>query len=163
MRKRSSYRPKATLVNPIAYVIESLKPVAFHESYLIDLKIKNSEAMVALLRGNATHDDLDLLVAMSNVTEALYQLGFGEDYKDVAIDGREAILRIVYRAVDHRKFTPTGPEIQALNRLMELHDAQMDVITIKDMERALQFIDTKMRHKEATNLPRIRQSDTQPQ
>ena len=137
--------------------------MAFHESYLIDLKIKNSEAMVALLRGNATHDDLDLLVAMSNVTEALYQLGFGEDYKDVAIDGREAILRIVYRAVEHRKFTPTGPEIQALNRLMELHDAQMEVITIKDMERALQYIDTKMRHKQATNLPRIRQSDTQPQ
>jgi hypothetical protein len=156
MRKRSKYRPKAALVNPVAYVIESLKPVAFHESYLIDLKIKNSEAMVALLRGNATHDDLDLLVAMSNVTEALYQLGFGEDYKDVAIDGREAILRIVYRAVERKRFIPTGPEIQALNRLMELHDAQMDVITIKDMERALQFIDTKMRHKQATNLPRVK-------
>ena len=156
MRKRSKYRPKPTLVNPVGYVIESLKPVTFHESYLIDLKIKNSEAMVALLRGNATHDDLDLLVAMSNVTEALYQLGFGEDYKDVAIDGREAILKIVYRAVEHKRFTPTGPEIQALNRLMELHDAQMDVITIKDMERALKFIDTKMRHKDATNLPRIK-------
>jgi len=156
MRKRSKYRPKPTLVNPVGYVIESLKPVTFHENYLIDLKIKNSEAMVALLRGNATHDDLDLLVAMSNVTEALYQLGFGEDYKDVAIDGREAILKIVYRAVEHKRFTPTGPEIQALNRLMELHDAQMDVITIKDMERALKFIDTKMRHKEATNLPKVR-------
>jgi hypothetical protein len=159
MRKRSKYRPKPTLVNPVGYVIESLKPVTFHESYLIDLKIKNSEAMVALLRGNATHDDLDLLVAMSNVTEALYQLGFGKDYKDVAIDGREAILRIVYRAVEHKRFTPTGPEIQALNRLMELHDAQMDVITIKDMERALKFIDTKMRHKEATNLPRIKHEE----
>lgn len=156
MRKRSKYRPKPTLVNPVGYVIESLKPVTFHESYLIDLKIKNSEAMVALLRGNATHDDLDLLVAMSNVTEALYQLGFGEDYKDVAIDGREAILKIVYRAIEHKRFTPTGPEIQALNRLMELHDAQMDVITIKDMERALQFIDTKMRHKQAINLPRVK-------
>ena len=38
----------------------------------------------------------------------------------------------------------------------ELHDAQMEVITIKDMERALQYIDTKMRHKQATNLPRIK-------
>jgi hypothetical protein len=163
MRKRSKYRPKAKLVNPVAYVIESLKPVAFHESYLIDLKIKNSEAMVALLRGNATQDDLDLLVAMSNVTEALYQLGFGEDYKDVAIDGREAILRIVYRAVEHKRFTPTGPEIQALNQLMELHDAQMEVITIKDMERALQFIDNKMRYKNAISLPRIKQIGIHPQ
>jgi hypothetical protein len=156
MRKRSKYRPKPVLANPVGYVIESFTPVTFYESYLIDLKIKNSGAMVALLRGNATHDDLSLLVAMSNVTEALYQLGFGEDYKDVAIDGREAILQIAHRAVKHQKFTPTGPEIQSLNRLMELHDAQMDVITIKDMERALQFIDTKMRQKQATKLPRVK-------
>lgn len=155
MRKRSKYRPKPTLVNPVGYVIESLKPVTFHESYLIDLKIKNSEAMVALLRGNATHDDLDILVAMSNVTEALYQLGFGEDYKDVAIDGREAILKIVYRAVEHKRFIPTGPEVQALNRLMELHDAQMDVITIKDMERALTYARSQLEQRRATVLPKL--------
>lgn len=154
MRKRSKYRPRPTLVNPVGYVIESLKPVTYHDDYLIDLKIKNSEAMVALMRGNATHDDLDILIAMSNITEALYQLGFGSDYKDVAVDGREAIMKIVYRALEHKRFTPTGPEIQALNLLMELHDAQMDVITIKDMERALQFIQMKMRHRDATSLPR---------
>lgn len=155
MRKRSKYRPRPTLVNPVGYVIESLKPVTYHDDYLIDLKIKNSEAMVALMRGNATRDDLDMLIAMSNITEALYQLGFGSEYKDVAIDGREAILKIVHRAIEHKRFTPTGPEIQALNLLMELHDAQMDVITIKDMERALQFIETKVRHRDATSLPKV--------
>ena len=154
MRKRSKYRPKPTLVNPLGYVIESLKPVASHDQYLLDLKIKNSMAMSALLRGKADHDDMDILVAMSNVVEALYQLGFGTEYKNVAIDGREAILRIVYRAAEIKRFTPTGVEIQALNSMMELHDAQMEIITVKDMERALQFIDTKMQKNEATRLPK---------
>ena len=49
MRKRSKYRPKRILVNPVGYVLESLIPVTQYESYLIDLKIKNSEAMVSLM------------------------------------------------------------------------------------------------------------------
>ena len=154
MRKRSKYRPKPVLVNPLGYVLESMKPVAHHDQYLIDLKIKNHQAMVALLHGKATYDDFDILIALSNVVEALYKLGFGEGYKDVTVDGREAIIKIVNRAASIKRFTPTGLEIQALNLLMELHDAQMDVITIKDMERALDYIALKMRQHDATKLPR---------
>ena len=142
MKKRSKYRPKPVLVNPLGYVLESMKPVAHHDQYLIDLKIKN------------THNDFDILIALSNVVEALYKLGFGEGYKDVTVDGREAIIKIVNRATSIKRFTPTGLEIQALNLLMELHDAQMDVITIKDMERALDYIALKMRQHDATKLPR---------
>ena len=80
MRKRSKYRPKGVRLDTIGYVMESLKPVAKHESYLLDLKIKNSEAMVALMRGSAVKGDMDTLIAMSNIVEALYQLGFGAEY-----------------------------------------------------------------------------------
>ena len=158
MRKRSKYRPKPMLVNPLSYVLESMKPVAYHDQYLIDLKIKNNQAMVALLQGKATHDDMDMLIAMSNVTEALCQLGFGDEHKPVTIDGREAIIRIAHRSAEIKRFTPTGLEIQALNLLMELHDAQMDVITIKDMERALEYINKKVRQHDVTRLPRVAQA-----
>lgn len=158
MKKRSKYRPKPVLVNPLGYVLESMKPVAHHDQYLIDLKIKNNQAMVALLRGEAVYSDIDTLIAMSNIVEALYKLGFGDEYKDVTVGGREAIISIVHRATDIKRFTPTGLEIQALNLLMELHDAQMDVITIKDMERALDYIKLKMSQHKATRLPRINQA-----
>jgi len=158
MRKRSKYRPKPMLVNPLSYVLESMKPVAYHDQYLIDLKIKNNQAMVALLQGKATHDDMDMLIAMSNVTEALCQLGFGDEHKLVTVDGREAIIRIAHRSAKIKRFTPTGLEIQALNLLMELHDAQMDVITIKDMERALEYINKKVRQHDVTRLPRVAQA-----
>jgi hypothetical protein len=155
MRKRSKYRPKGVRLDTIGYVTESLKPVAKHDSYLLDLKIKNSEAMVALMRGTATKADIDILIAMSNIVEALYQLGFGSDYKNVGIDGREALLQIVHRATETKRFTPTADQIKALQFLMELHDAQMDVITIKDMERALDFARDQFRNKRMTRLPTI--------
>ena len=155
MRKRSKYRPKGVRLDTIGYVMESLKPVAHHESYLLDLKIKNSEAMVALMRGSAVKGDMDTLIAMSNIVEALYQLGFGAEYKDVAIDGREALLQIVHRAVEIKRFVPTAEQVKALQDLMELHDAQMDVITIKDMERALAFANTQFVNKRMTVLPKL--------
>ena len=158
MKKRSKYRPRPVLINPLGYVLESMKPVAHHDQYLIDLKIKNNQAMVALLRGEAVYSDIDTLIAMSNIVEALYKLGFGDEYKDVTVDGREAIISIVHRDTDIKRFTPTGLEIQALNLLMELHDAQMDVITIKDMERALDYIKLKMSQHKATRLPRMNQA-----
>ena len=155
MRKRSKYRPKGVRLDTIGYVMESLKPVAKHESYLLDLKIKNSEAMVALMRGTATKGDMDTLIAMSNIVEALYRIGFGSEYKDVAIDGRDAILNIVHRAVTTKRFVPTAEQIKALQTLMELHDAQMDVITIKDMEKALALATSEITHKRATALPKV--------
>ena len=155
MRKRSKYRPKGVRLDTIGYVMESLKPVAKHESYLLDLKIKNSEAMVALMRGSAVKGDMDTLIAMSNIVEALYQLGFGAEYKDVAVDGREALLQIIHRAVEIKRFVPTAEQVKALQDLMELHDAQMDVITIKDMERALEFANTQFVNKRATLLPKV--------
>lgn len=155
MRKRSKYRPKGVRLDLIGYVTESIKPVAAHNTYLLDLKIKNSEAMLALMRGGATKPDIDTLIAMSNIVEALYQLGFGKEYKDIGIDGREAILQIVQRAVEAKRFVPTAEQIKALQALMELHDAQMGVITIKDMERALEYAKTQFRNKRMTRLPTI--------
>lgn len=155
MRKRSKYRPKGVRLDLIGYVTESIKPVSAHNTYLLDLKIKNSEAMLALMRGEAIKPDIDTLIAMSNIVEALYQLGFGKEYKDIGIDGREAILQIVQRAVEVKRFVPTAEQIKALQALMELHDAQMGIITIKDMERALEYAKTQFRNKRMTRLPTI--------
>lgn len=155
MRKRSKYRPKRVLVNPVGYVLESMTPVANHDSYLLDLNIKNSAAMASLFQGTANKKDMDTLITMSNMVEALWHLGFGVEYKDVAIEGRVAILNIVHRAVTTKRFVPTGEQIKALQLLMELHDAQMEVITVKDMERALAYATEQFRQKRATRLPDV--------
>lgn len=139
----------------MGFVTERITPITKHESYLIDLQLKNSQAMAALLQGRATKRDMDTLIAMSNIVEALQRNGFGTDYTDVAVDGREAILKIVWRAVDKLRFVPTGPEINALNLLMELHDAQMEIITVQDMEAAIALAKKLIRDKHAAMLPAV--------
>lgn len=155
MKKRSKYRPRRVLLDTMAFVQESLTPVAKHDNYLLDLKIVNSMAMASLMKGTATKRDMDVLVAMSDIVEALYELGFGRQYQDVATEGRYAILSIVYRAVERLRFVPTGEDIKRLNTLMELHDAQMDVITIADMERAISLAKRRIAAKDSVALPPV--------
>lgn len=154
-KPRKPHRPRPIIADPMAYVKESMTPIALHESYLIDLKIRNSLAMSTLLRGGAKKSDMDMLIAMSNIAEALCALGFGKAHKALAKEGERTIKRIILRAVKILRFTPTGPEIVALNALMELHDAQMDAITVGDMERALAYAKEKLRKKAAEKLPPI--------
>jgi hypothetical protein len=155
-RPRKKYKAKPVLQNPVGYVLEGMTRVTDHDFDLTTLYIKNSEAMYALMHGTAKKDDMDKLIAMSNVTEALWGMGFGTEYQNVCIDGRHAILSIINRASKHGKFTPTGPEINMLNMVMELHDAQMEVVTVNDMEQAVARVKNKIRTGNDTiKLPRI--------
>jgi len=155
VRKKSKYKPRQVLQNPLGFVLENITPITQHEDYLINLQLKNSSAMERLLKGKATKKDMNILIAMSNITEALQMMGFGTDYKEVAVDGREALIGIIMRAVKILRFTPTGKEIQSLNMLMELHDAQMDVITVKSMDEAINLAKKQIILRRATVLPDV--------
>ena len=147
MRKRSKYRPKPLLVNPLGYVLESLKPVSQHEQYLVELKIKNHLAMTTLTRGEATRSDIDTLIASVNIVEALYRLGFGKEYADVVREGLDALRDVGKRGVESGRFILKSTEMNALNLVMELHDAQMDLITIKDMDKAVELVKEEFRQR----------------
>lgn len=140
MRKRSRYRPKPVITNPVAYVLESMTPVTEHASYLVDLKIKNHLAAATLARGEASRGDLDALIAMDNITEALCRAGFGAAYRELLRNGHQALLAVCrrHRAAGHVALDEA--ELAALNDLMELHNQQMQVITIRDMERATALV-----------------------
>lgn len=140
MRKRSKYRPRAVLANPVAYVMESLTPVSIHDSYLVDLKIKNHGAMAALTSGQATRADIDMLIAMSNMIEALWSQGFGKEFEAVMCAGQAALIEVSRRGLVTNKFILRASEMNALNDLMELHDAQMEVVTVGDIERGIAII-----------------------
>jgi len=131
----------------MAYVIESMTPVAMHDTYLVDLKIRNHMAMTNLTQGKATRTDMDDLIAMGNVTEALSRMGFGKEHGDITQDGLNALHAVGKRGVESGRFILRSEEMKALNTLMELHDAQMDVITIKDMEHAFKLVDAEFRAK----------------
>lgn len=150
MRKRSKYRPKRVLLNPVGFVLENLSPVASHTSFMLDLKIKNHGALETLTKGLAKHADIDTLIQMVNMTEAFARLGFGKDYSDVVRDGLQALRDVGKRGVATGSFVLKASEMNALNSVMELHDAQMDVVTLKDMDAAIALVQEEYRLRKMT-------------
>ena len=150
MKKRSAYRPRPVLANPLAYVLEGVRPVAKHDSYLVDLLLKNHSAMETLLKGEATKKHMDTLIACHNIVEALYRMGFGRDHSSCVLRGKAALLDLCRRGAQTGRFVCRAPEIQALNDLMELHDAQMQAITVRDMEKAIALARCEIRSGRAT-------------
>jgi hypothetical protein len=150
MRKRSKYRPKTVIPNPVAYVLENLSPVNSHASFMLDLKIKNHGAMESLTKGVAGHADINTLISMTNMTEAFARLGFGQDYGDVVRDGQQALRDVGKRGATSGSFVLKASEMNALNAAMELHDAQMDIVTLKDMDRAIALVQEEFRLRKMT-------------
>jgi len=117
---------------------------------MLDLKIKNHGAMSLLTKGKATRADIDTLIAMVNVTEAFARLGFGSDYSDIVRDGLQALRDVGKRGAASNSFILKASEMNALNSVMELHDAQMDVVTLKDMDAAIALVREEYRLKKMT-------------
>jgi len=154
-KTRKKYRPKPQILNTIGHVMEGMESVKSHDSFLRTLKIRNSGAVVALMQGTATKMDMNVLVALSNMVEVLCSMGFGSEYLEVSVEGRAAILRTIFRAVDKLRFVPMGVEIKAIQDLLELHDQQMDVITIKELDSALALARKMIKQPDAIRLPKV--------
>jgi len=54
------------------------------------------------------------------------------------------------RGLDTDKFALEPDEAEALNEAMELHDAQLEIITVGDMDRAVRIVHEEIRNKRAT-------------
>ena len=117
---------------------------------MLDLKIKNHGAMETLTKGLAKRADIDTLIAMVNMTEAFARLGFGNDYSDVVRDGLQALRDVGRRGATSGSFVLKAHEMNALNAAMELHDAQMEVVTLKDMDAAIALVREEYRLKKMT-------------
>jgi len=147
MRKRSKYRPKPILQNPIGYVLEGMEPVRSHGSHALNLKIRNHLALSNLTQGKATRQDIDTLISMVNIVEALYRLGFGKEYAEEVKNGLDALHAVAVRGKDSNRFILKADEMNALNVISELHDAQLEVITVKDLDQAIDLVEKEFRAK----------------
>lgn len=150
MRKRSKYKPKGVRLDIMGYVKENMTPVMNHESFATDLQLKNHGALTDLTQGRATKDTINILIAACNVTESLWRLGFGKEYRNVVDGGLRALRAVGKRGLANNKFILRSEEMEALNMAMELHDAQLEVITVRDMEKALLIVHEEIRNKRAT-------------
>jgi hypothetical protein len=136
----------------MGYVLESFTPIAKMDKYFIELKIKNHLALTNLTKGIAVRQDIDTLIQAVNMVEALYRLGFGREYAEEVRAGLDSLHAVGVRGAESGRFILKSEEMNALNVAMELHDAQLEVITLKDMENAIKLVNEEMRQRKMRSI-----------
>lgn len=139
MRKRSRYKPKPMLVDPVRFVVESTTLLADHGSHALSWKLKNNQAFASLMQGKANKLDMDTLAAVHNITEALLVTLGGKDIDGTVTRSAVAIIDICARANAGKGLAMRAAEMQAMRDLMSLHDELVDVITVGQFENALAY------------------------
>ena len=152
MRKKSKYRPRPVLLNPVEHVIKGVQRVGSIPAGT-DLMIKNHSSLDAVRRGQASRDDIDVLIAALNMTEALALMRIGEDWKVEIRAAQDALFAVGSRGAETGKFILRGPELTALNLGMEIHDAQLDACTVSELERAMDMVYRTIVSKQARVIP----------
>ena len=143
MRKRTKRRVYA-LRDPISYAIGGVRTFR-SVSASVDVEIANHASMEALVKGEATKYDLQVLSNMVNMCIALGKQGFAEAHQQDFADAKAAIVSIVERGKKLSRVVATGPEIKALNWALEVHDAQLGVVSVSEIERANKYIQDTVR------------------
>jgi len=137
MRKRSKYRPRVVLQNPLEFVLSGFKPVRDLPGVYLDVQIKNREALEQIRKGDATKENIDMLIGAFNITEALAIMGKGHDWLDEIKQGQDALLALSRRGVANgMRFIMTARQWEALKLVMDLHEEQLAHATVHDIEKA---------------------------
>lgn len=151
MRKRSKYRPKGVRIDAVNWVVSGLQPLRSVKDEHIALLTKNHGAMVEIAKGHGSRDHIDTIIAALNMTEALYRVraGLGKDWAAEIRAGQDALLTMTRRGVERNRFLFTGPEMQAVNLALEIHDAQLDQCTVAELEAAIELVKREIQNKRA--------------
>jgi hypothetical protein len=140
MRKRSKYKPKGVRLDALNWVLSGLKPVSKVGDALVILKAKNHSALTEVVQGRGNRDQIDVLIAALNMCEAYAIHGKGKDWLPEIKKAQDALYEMAKRGIDTDKFLFRGPEMQAVNLAMEIHDAQLEESTVKQLEDMSDFV-----------------------
>ena len=152
MRKRSKYRPKGVIRDTMTWVQAGMKRVDAISAGTT-LKIRNHDAMNSLRLGAATRREIDAIIDAMNVAEALSKRGTGGDWLAEIQAAQDHLLELARRGVaNDMRFIVRGEELKALNLGMEIHDAQLEAVTVRELELAMSDVMENLRLKKMRHI-----------
>jgi hypothetical protein len=150
MRKRSKYKPKPVLPDPLNWVLSGFKPLR-DMNEATTLRIKNHDALLQITQGTGGRAQIDILIAAMNMAEAFYRVNpmLGLEYADEIREAQDAIVAMSRRGLAKGSFLFTGLELQAMNTGMDVHDAQLDACNVGELDKALALVHAEIKNKKA--------------
>jgi hypothetical protein len=145
MRKFCRRKVRPINPDPVAWVLKGLQPLVQVDddgaNVLVRTQLKNHSALEAIRVGAGTRVHVDMLIGAANMTAALIKLyNRGSDYADEVQQFRNGVFSLVQRGAATNKFIFTGPELSAVNFGMQVHDAQLDITTVGELEAAIYHV-----------------------
>lgn len=149
MRKKSKYKPKGVRLDAVNWVLAGMRKVGTLPTAGVGLKLKNHEALDSIMKGEGTKEHVDVLIHAVNMAEALIRIrdDLGADWATEIKAAQDAIYTMGKRGVEKGSFAFTGPEMTAVRVVMDVHDAQLDDCSVKELEAALEIISEEIRLK----------------
>lgn len=123
-KPRKKYRKPTSGVNPLA-VMENLSPLSLKDQ--MKFSILAHEAHTRLVTGPGTMDDAMLVGGTLNVSELMAtKYLVGTDWLTEILAAQQALGAMMARGEEKGIYTYTGPEKQAVDLALEIHDAQLE-------------------------------------
>lgn len=149
-RKKSKYKPKGVRLDATTWVINGFRNISETGDAVLHLKIKNHESLECLRKGEATRMDIDAIISAFNMAEALARMQIGDDYAAEIKAGQDALLDVAKRGVSRDdRFVLKATELSAINLVLEIHDAQLEITTIGELEKAMDIVAKEIRMRRA--------------
>jgi hypothetical protein len=149
MRKRSKYKPKGVRLDALNWVLSGLKPVSQVGDALVILKAKNHSALTEVVQGRGNRDQIDVLIAALNMCEAYAIHGKGKDWLPEINEAQDALYEMAKRGLESEKFLFRGPEMQAVNLAMDVHDLQLENSIVSELESMTAYVTKQIQLKKA--------------
>lgn len=105
-----------------------------------NLKVKMHSAMSAIVAGNASVHELDVVIGATNLAVALALEGNGTEMSVELSAGQLAVRNMRDRGVAGQGFTFTAEELNEVNYALEIHAAQLDIATINELDSGQRLV-----------------------
>ena len=141
MKKTTTYARKRAhckvlRVNPL-HIIEGQQRLSDHApGQQVSWGVRAALAFDAVKRGTATKSDVCDLIAVQAIVASFVRGGVGTDYADLARASKAAIDALQRRHAKTGSSAISYEERTAIADLLQLHDAIMEIATVKMIEQA---------------------------
>lgn len=123
------------------------------------LKIRNHDAMNNIRLGVATRQDIDAVIDAFNVAEALAKREIGADWATEIRAAQDALLELARRGVERGfRFVVKAEELKAMNLGMEIRDAQLDAVTVRELEAAITAVTENLKNKRMRSVVSVKEA-----
>jgi hypothetical protein len=136
------YRPRGIIKDPIRYVVRGCGPA--EESAVTKCQISYHMAMLNITQGKAKPSDWQEIANALNAGIVLAEMGYGKEYLQEFIKAQGAMVMLRDRLKNNGTLTIKAVEMTAINEALAVHDEQIRIATIKDMELAIKEVERQL-------------------